>query len=209
MAEASISIDQEHFSCSICLHLLKEPVTTPCGHSFCMVCINGFWDTGDKKKMYSCPQCRETFKPRPVLSKSNVLTGIIDILQRTEQQTSFVQALDIISHEDQDVECDSCIGVKDKAVKSCLTCLASYCDSHVKAHFEAQAFKNHTLIAAMSNLQQKTCAQHNKLLEVFCRHDQKVICYQCSMDKHRDHDTVPVQEEWVEKKVFNSNLIHV
>ncbi|KAF4070930.1 hypothetical protein AMELA_G00279210 [Ameiurus melas] len=206
MAEASISIDQEHFSCSICLNLLKEPVTTPCGHSFCMVCINGFWDSEAEKKAYGCPQCRETFAPRPVLRKSNMLTEIIDMLQKTEQQTSFAQALDVISMEAQDVECDSCIGVKGKAVKSCLTCLASYCDTHVQAHHESPAFKKHVLIKAVSNLQEKTCVQHNKLLDVFCRNDQRVICYQCSMVKHSDHDTVPVQEEWMEKKKYFEDL---
>lgn len=201
MAEASISVDPGHLNCSICLNLLKNPVTTPCGHSFCMVCINGFWDTEAQKKVYSCPQCRETFAPRPDLRKNNVLTEIIDLLQENEKQTSFAQALNIISLEAQDVECDSCIGVKVKAVKSCLTCLASYCDTHVHAHHESPAFKNHRLITALSNLQEKTCAQHNKLLEIFCHKDQRVICYQCSMEKHRDHDTAPVQDVWMEKKV--------
>lgn len=201
MAEASISVAQDHFTCSICLNLLKEPVTTPCGHSFCMVCINGFWDQLDQKKSYICPQCRETFTPRPVLRKSNVLTEITDQLQKTDHQTSFVPTLDLISMESQDVECDSCIGVKEKAVKSCLTCLASYCHTHLQPHHESPAFKKHTLISAMSNLQEKMCAQHNKLLDVFCRKDQRAICYQCSVDKHSDHDTVPIQDEWTEIKV--------
>lgn len=206
MAEASILVDQEHFTCSICLHLLNEPVTTSCGHSFCMVCINGFWDSEDQKKVYRCPHCRETFAPRPVLHKSNVLTEIIDILQKNKPQTSFAQASDIMSFEAQDVECDSCISVKKKAVKSCLTCLTSYCDTHVQAHHESPAFKKHTLTTALSNLQEKTCVQHNKLLEFFCRSDQRVICYQCSLDKHRDHDTVPVQDEWLEKQVCDKML---
>lgn len=202
MAEASISIHQEHFSCSICLNLLKEPVTTPCGHSFCMVCINRFWDEQNQKKSYSCPQCRETFAPRPVLRKSNMLTEITDLLKKSDQQTSLINALDIISLESQDVECDSCIGVKEKAVKSCLTCLATYCETHVQPHLESPAFKKHTLIAALSNLQEKMCAEHNKLLEVFCREDKRVICYQCSKENHSDHDTIPVQDEWMEKKVL-------
>ncbi|KAI5623564.1 finTRIM family, member 16 isoform X1 [Silurus asotus] len=208
MAEASISICQEHLNCSICLSLLNNPVTTPCGHSFCMVCINGFWDSKDQKKAYSCPQCRETFTPRPVLRKNNVLTEIIARLEKQEHQTSFAQALDIISIEAEDVECDSCIGVKEKAVKSCLTCLASYCDMHVQAHHESPAFKKHTLIKAMGNLHEKTCAQHNKLLEMFCRNDQRVICYQCSVDKHGDHDIVPVQEEWIKKQNYFKDLQH-
>ncbi|KAF7690140.1 tripartite motif-containing protein 16-like isoform X2 [Silurus meridionalis] len=208
MAEASISIGQEHLNCSICLSLLNKPVTTPCGHSFCMVCINGYWDAKDQKKAYSCPQCRETFTPRPVLRKNNVLTEIIARLEKQEHQTSFAQALDIISIEAEDVECDSCIGVKEKAVKSCLTCLASYCDVHVQAHHESPAFKKHTLIKALGNLHEKTCAQHNKLLEMFCRNDQRVICYQCSVDKHGDHDIVPVQEEWIKKQSYFKDLQH-
>ncbi|XP_062857346.1 tripartite motif-containing protein 16-like [Trichomycterus rosablanca] len=196
MAEASISIDHEHLNCPICLFLLKDPVTTPCGHSFCMVCINGFWDD-EQKRTYSCPQCRETFTPRPVLRKSNVLAGVIESVQKTELQASFDKVLPL---EVQDVECDFCIDEKKKAVKSCLTCMASYCDTHVQPHHEVPAFKKHQLVSAIGNLEEKTCTQHNKLLEVFCRTDRRAVCYQCLIDNHKGHNIVTVQEEWMEKK---------
>ncbi len=33
MAEARISVDQNEFTCPVCLDLLKDPVTIHCGHS--------------------------------------------------------------------------------------------------------------------------------------------------------------------------------
>uniref|UniRef100_A0A3Q2GQH5 RING-type domain-containing protein n=1 Tax=Cyprinodon variegatus TaxID=28743 RepID=A0A3Q2GQH5_CYPVA len=73
MAQKGAELDQVSFSCSICLDLPKDPVTIPCGHSYCMKCIENFWDEEDKKGVHSCPQCRLTFKPRPTLVKSIML----------------------------------------------------------------------------------------------------------------------------------------
>ncbi|XP_072534128.1 tripartite motif-containing protein 16-like [Salminus brasiliensis] len=197
MAEASISVDQEQFICPVCLDLLKDPVTTPCGHCFCMVCINGCWDHEDQRRVYSCPQCRETFTPRPVLRRNNMLAEVVKKLKKTNLQSA--SAAQCYAGPG-DVECDFCTGRKLKASKSCLVCLASYCETHLQPHYQSPAFKKHKLVKAYKQLQEKICSRHDKLMEIYCRTDQQFICYLCTMDEHMGHSTVAAVAERKEKQ---------
>uniref|UniRef100_A0A8C8I0Y7 Tripartite motif-containing protein 16-like n=2 Tax=Oncorhynchus tshawytscha TaxID=74940 RepID=A0A8C8I0Y7_ONCTS len=195
MAEAILK-DQDPFFCSICLDLLKDPVTIHCGHSYCMGCINGCWDQDDLKGVYSCPQCRHTFTPRPVLNRSTVLVEVVEKLKRTGPQASPAHCY----AGPEDVECDVCTGRKHKAVKYCLVCLVSYCETHLQPHYDSLAFKKHKLVKASTQRQEKICPHHDKLLEVYCCTDRQCICLLCVMDEHKGHDTVSVAAERTEKQ---------
>uniref|UniRef100_A0AAY5E7P8 Tripartite motif-containing protein 16-like n=1 Tax=Electrophorus electricus TaxID=8005 RepID=A0AAY5E7P8_ELEEL len=203
MAEARVSEDQDQFSCPVCLDLLKDPVAIPCGHSFCMVCINDCWDQDDQRGVYSCPQCREKFTPRPVLRRNYMLAEVLEKLKKTELQA----ASPVHCYAGPgDVECDSCTGRKHKAIKSCLVCLASFCETHIRPHYQCPAFKKHALVKASSRLQEKICSQHDKLTEIFCHTDQSLICYLCMMYEHKGHDSVSVAAERNKKQVRTRNL---
>ncbi|XP_071360296.1 E3 ubiquitin/ISG15 ligase TRIM25-like [Trachinotus anak] len=183
-------------SCSICLDVLKSPVTLHCGHSYCMGCVNAYWDEEDQSGVYSCPQCRHTFKPRPVLSKNTVLASLIGNMSEPEKPTLLVKN----EVGPGDVECDFCTVRKLKAVKSCLVCLASYCATHLQPHYESPAFKRHKLVEVCASIQERICSKHDKLIEVYCRSDGQCICLLCVMDDHRGHDTLSAAAERKERQ---------
>uniref|UniRef100_A0A673MWG2 Tripartite motif-containing protein 16-like n=1 Tax=Sinocyclocheilus rhinocerous TaxID=307959 RepID=A0A673MWG2_9TELE len=119
MAEASISWAEDQFSCPVCLGLLKEPVTIPCGHSYCKRCILGSWAEEDWKGIYRCPQCRQTFTPRPVLGKNVVFAEMVEKLKKTRLQAAPSPVPTLHHHTGSvDVKCDSSARTE-KQVKYC------------------------------------------------------------------------------------------
>ncbi|XP_041958266.1 tripartite motif-containing protein 16-like isoform X3 [Alosa sapidissima] len=197
MAEASPS-NQDLFTCPICLDLLKDPVTVNCGHSYCMGCIKDCWNQEDQKGVYSCPQCRQTFTPRPVLNRNNIFAELVEQFRKSEIQP--IAPASVVWAGAGDVECDVCTGRKLKAVKSCLDCLLSYCETHYKAHNELNPGRKHKMVDATGQLQERVCTQHEKPLEVFCRTDQTCVCLFCVMDEHKGHDTVSASAGRKEKQ---------
>ncbi|XP_042594651.1 tripartite motif-containing protein 16-like [Cyprinus carpio] len=191
MAEDRVS--QDEFLCPVCLDLLKDPVAIPCGHSYCKSCITDCWDQEDQKRVYSCPQCRQTFSPRPALARNTMLAEVVEKLKKTRLSADCYAGAG-------DVQCDVCTGRKYKAVKSCLVCLNSYCQNHLDQHESLFKGKRHNLTEATGRLQEMICQKHEKFLKVFCHTDQKCICMLCTMDEHKNHDTVSTADQTTEKQ---------
>lgn len=204
MAATTISVEQDQFSCSVCLEVLRDPVTIPCGHSYCLDCIEDYWNRVKQKSQYSCPQCRQVFNPKPLLSRNTVLGEVVEKFQQTGSQGA-VQHLT----NPTEVKCSICKGRQSKAVKSCLVCLDSYCASHLKVHEERHHGKTHRLIPATDELRARLCPQHDKVVRLYCRTDQLSVCSQCVRERHMGHDCVSVAHERTEQQVCLSSFMSI
>lgn len=79
MALPTAFLSEDQFTCSICLEVFNNPVSTPCGHSFCQACISSYWDGGGgTAKSYQCPLCKESFRKRPELHINRTLKEITE-----------------------------------------------------------------------------------------------------------------------------------
>ncbi|KAJ0029716.1 hypothetical protein NQD34_004713 [Periophthalmus magnuspinnatus] len=208
IGEKMASNYEERFTCSICLQLMEDPVTIGCGHNFCMSCINKYWDKKFAERAACiCPHCRQTFTPRPTLFRNALLAELLEEHKKTQESGASDGDMDgeggvgdmdgVGGAGDMDgmVLCDVCTGTKRSACKFCLACLVSYCQIHIKPHFEVAPLQKHKLVEASVNNQQVICARHHRLLELYCRTERVFICALCVVQGHQSHDTAAVTEE--------------
>ncbi|XP_073679394.1 E3 ubiquitin-protein ligase TRIM39-like [Garra rufa] len=184
MASSSGPLNEE-LQCSICLDVFTDPVTTPCGHNFCRTCLNQCWTN---TQTCFCPLCKEQFSKKTDLK---INTTLKEVVQHFKEKLNLGRS---------EVFCDFCDGRKQKAVKSCLTCPSSYCETHLEPHHRVPRLKKHKLINAVENLEDYICQKHERPLELFCRDDQTCVCLSCTEGDHKTHNTVPIEEESQQKK---------
>lgn len=136
-------LTEDHYRCSVCTEVFKDPVSIPCGHSYCKRCIEIYWSKPTQPQGYACPQCRKRFRDLPVLNVNLALTKVIEELMKA----GFSPAIPAQCYAGpEDVPCDICTEIKLKAVKSCLTCTASYCETHIRQHYTVPALQRHNLV---------------------------------------------------------------
>ncbi|CDQ68443.1 unnamed protein product [Oncorhynchus mykiss] len=214
------TLSEESFQCSICLEVFVEPVSTPCGHSFCKACLQGYWD---HSKKFLCPMCKKSYSRRPELSINRVLAEIAAHFQGLEvgavspnTKGGVVAGSPVAGHRVHgespaaaaeggefaragEVPCDACIGRKMRALKSCLNCPGSFCEAHLRHHKKVKSLTFHRLMEPVHHLEEKLCKKHERLLEVYCRNDHGCVCISCAEATHKTHEIVSVDREWKKK----------
>ncbi|XP_072319213.1 E3 ubiquitin/ISG15 ligase TRIM25 [Eucyclogobius newberryi] len=189
---------EDELSCSICLSPFDCPVTIPCGHNFCQGCLLATW--GDCAP-FSCPQCRTHFATRPELKKNTVLNNVVatfKVRANNPETKSFIE--EEIStpstptpSSSPAVKCDTCM--TEVAAKTCLTCMVSYCDVHLRPHVDNPVFRLHQLSEPVSDLTERICSEHHKIMELFCCDHMQAICSFCLQQGHKGCTFVSPEEQ--------------
>uniref|UniRef100_A0A4W4GVC0 Uncharacterized protein n=1 Tax=Electrophorus electricus TaxID=8005 RepID=A0A4W4GVC0_ELEEL len=98
-------LSEQLFQCPVCLDIFTQPVSLPCGHTFCLSCIQTQWITTGSPH---CPKCSAVFRAPPELCE-NSFAG--EMVRKIREQRRKIPAS----------ACDLCPAVKPSpAVKSCL-----------------------------------------------------------------------------------------
>uniref|UniRef100_A0A8C5PZR0 Uncharacterized protein n=1 Tax=Leptobrachium leishanense TaxID=445787 RepID=A0A8C5PZR0_9ANUR len=182
---ASVDLTDE-VTCAICLNIYIDPVTLPCGQSFCRTCIGAVLDTQGMRG-YSCPECREMFSKKPDLERNLRLNNIAESFQSADQVKKGIR-----------IPCTNCILFPVPAVKTCLLCEASLCENHLRVHSKSA---EHVLTEPTTSLENRKCSVHKKVLEYYCCEDAACICVSCRLDgDHRGHQVETLSEASVKKK---------
>uniref|UniRef100_A0A8C5WIA5 Uncharacterized protein n=1 Tax=Leptobrachium leishanense TaxID=445787 RepID=A0A8C5WIA5_9ANUR len=190
MASADL---RDELTCSICLNIYTDPVTLPCGHSFCRTCIGHVLDTQEGSGAYKCPECRAESQERPALVNARKLRNIAENIRSTHPE-----------QEEAGIPCTYCDSPV-PAAKTCLMCEASLCEKHLKKHSKSA---EHVLTEPTTSLENRKCSVHKKVLEYYCCEDTACICVSCSLaGEHRGHQVETLNEASEKKKEKLRNIL--
>ncbi|XP_063043443.1 E3 ubiquitin-protein ligase TRIM39 [Engraulis encrasicolus] len=213
-------LSEEQFQCSICLDVFDNPVSTPCGHSFCMACIGHYWEG---RKLCQCPLCKEAFRKKPQLHINRTLREITEQFKRMTNNTEGASASQDKeggsrgeeSHNKPEEVGELFTQVKRKlsknsrgedSAKSAMSTTLPSDGSQVAADpssspiTRAVSYRRYTMSGAANTHRGALCPKHHQQLEMFCRTDQQCICVECAEQEHQSHSIVSAEHQWQESK---------
>nr|XP_021397314.2 E3 ubiquitin-protein ligase TRIM47 [Lonchura striata domestica] len=229
LALAAPGLPEGPLGCPICLDVLRDPVTVPCGHNFCQGCLQelrqrpGPPDGGGAGGAARCPLCQEPVPAALRLCKNRALCELLPLLAAatggsspspsaaaspTSPMAPGAEEEDAAGEEGAVVLCDVCPPESRVAAeRSCLVCLASFCGAHLEPHRRAPAFRAHRLVAPLRRLEEGLCPRHLQPLDGFCRTEQSCVCARCRTHEHRAHDVVPLEQEREHKQAQQAKFL--
>ena len=189
---------REEVSCSVCSDLFTDPKHLSCLHSFCLKCLNRWYETCGGGEAIKCPKC-QTLSRVPAsgdlkdLPTSFYLNGLIDVLAINKCKKT-------------QVTCGNC-DKKSSEASYCFQCCIFYCEQCLVGHNMMRDKKEHRVLA-VKEFQDKDyedvlkrpvfCSKerHQKEeLKYYCKECETALCQTCVTLNHGGHDLRLIEEE--------------
>ena len=194
MEKISLQKLEQEVTCAICQEHYTEPKVLPCLHYYCKKCILKLALRTGKDKPFSCPECR---------SETKLPEGGVDELKSAffiNRFKSTFSALELAQGK-VEVKCEACAS-EETAVSFCRQCAVFICNTCVEAHQRMKKmFEGHEVVSILDLKEGRAkaditikepspakCLVHQELLKVYCIDCDLLICRDCTMKDHRDHN---------------------
>ena len=181
--------------CSICTEVYTDPRVLPCGHTFCLKCIEAWSEEEEPGDKVACPLCRKQF----TLS----CKGVSD-LPKNFFVANFLQMKELWSVKSKMSPCELCSGdgesesgVQNVASVYCIECQMKLCHICERGHKVLKFSRSHKLINIGENISVETlrqmvslsyCDQHKyECLKIYCFDCKLAMCKMCNIKSHNGH----------------------
>ena len=155
---------RQGLECEICNSFLKEPRLLPCGHAFCLNCLNALPEE-DRK----CPVDEKSFDPCDMMEN-----GLVNKIMSEMKEESLL-----------DVTCEECEEVQGEVW--CEECGSYFCHScREKTHVSRKMNRHNMLSLEEGRRSEKLgiCEIHQREEQLYCTYCGCSICTFCLRDKH-------------------------
>ena len=171
--------------CSVCLQVFQDPRNLPCGHTFCLRCIQNISNR-------LCSLCKRKW--------SLPANGLQD-LPKNFIVENCITSLPSISH------CAVAGNSSHGAVKFlCIDCWDPLCDKCGQGHTQCNRLTQNHVVKLISEVDQSDIELHNrqkallcnqhkdKAIEFYCTNCDMFVCCSCYILFHNKHDCISVEE---------------
>ena len=201
---------REEVSCPVCSGIFTDPKQLSCLHSFCLECLNHWYETSGGGNAVKCPKCQTLCKVPASgdlkdLPTSFYLNGLIDVLAIKECNNT-------------QVTCGNC-DKKSSEASYCFQCCMFYCEQCLIGHNMIRTFKDHRVLA-VKEFQDKDyedvlkrpafCSEprHEKEeVRFFCENCKLAVCQTCVTLQHSGHTLKHIEDEAERRKTEMKNIV--
>ena len=201
---------REEVSCSVCSDLFTDPKQLSCLHSFCLKCVNQWYETCGAGDAIKCPKC-QTLSRIPA-------SGDLKDLPTSFYLNGFIDVLAIKECKNTQLTCGNC-DKKSSEASYCFQCCIFYCEECLMFHSKMRDKTGHRALE-VKEFQDKDfedvlkrpvfCSRqgHQKEeLKYYCKQCETALCQTCVILDHGGHVLKLIEEEAETKRLEIKSVI--